>query len=45
MTKITLNQQTRKIDVAQFVIENEIVFDFFDKLSASEREEKLYRAL
>jgi hypothetical protein len=45
MTKITLNQQTRKIDVAQFVIENEIVFDFFDKLSGSEREEKLYRAL
>ena len=45
MTKITLNQQTRKIDVAQFVIENDVVFDYFDKLTASDREDKLYKAL
>ena len=45
MAKITLNQQTRKIDVAQFIIENDVVFDYFDKIPAADREDKLYKAL
>ena len=45
MTNIALNQKVRKIEIAQFVIENDVVFDYFDKLPASDREDKLYKAL
>ena len=45
MTTIKLNQQLKRVEIKEFEIENPIVFNYFDNLSASERDEKLLRAI
>jgi len=45
MSTIKLNQQLKRVELQKFEIDNEIVFNYFDKLPASERDEKLVRAL
>lgn len=40
-----LNQQLKRVEIKEFEIENQIVFNYFDQLSASERDEKLMRAI
>jgi hypothetical protein len=42
---INLNQQLRRVEVSNFEIENQIVFNYFDKLPANERDQKLLRAI
>lgn len=42
---LSLNQQLKRIEIKEFEIENPIVFNYFDNLSASERDEKLLRAI
>jgi hypothetical protein len=45
MSTIKINQQLKRIEIKEFEIENQIVFNYFDNLPAKERDEKLYRAL
>lgn len=45
MSTIKINQQLRRIEIKEFEIENQIVFNYFDNLPASERDEKLLRAI
>lgn len=45
MNTVNLNQQLKRVEVKQFEIENEIVFNFFNNLSATERDGKLLRAI
>jgi len=45
MTTIKLNQQLKRIEIKEFEIDNSIVFNYFDNISASERDEKLLRAI
>ncbi len=45
MPTIKLNHQLNRIEIKEFEIENQIVFNYFDKLPTSEREEKLIRAI
>jgi len=45
MPTIKLNQQLKRVEIKDFEIENEIVFNYFDNIPANERDEKLYRAL
>ncbi len=45
MSIIKLNNQLRRVEVKEFEIENEIVFNFFNKLSIAERNEKLLKAI
>jgi hypothetical protein len=45
MTTIKINQKLKRIEISGFEIENQIVFNYFDKLPAKERDKKLYRAL
>ena len=45
MGTIKLNQQLKRLEIESFEIENQIVFNYFDKLSANERDEKLLRAI
>ncbi|WP_260257709.1 hypothetical protein [Elizabethkingia meningoseptica] len=42
---LNLNQQLKRIEIKEFEIENQIVFNYFDNLSVSERDEKLLRAI
>lgn len=42
---LKINQQLKRVEVKQFEIENQIVFNFFDNLSASERDDKLLNAI
>ena len=42
---IKLNQQLKRIEVSTFEIDNAIVFNYFDRLKAEERDEKLIRAI
>jgi hypothetical protein len=42
---IKINQQLKRIEIKEFEIENQIVFNYFDNLPASERDEKLLRAI
>lgn len=42
---ITLDQKLKRIKINSAEIENEIVFNYFDKLSVNERDEKFYRAI
>jgi len=42
---LKINQQLRRIEIKEFEIENQVVFNYFDKLSSSERDEKLLRAI
>lgn len=45
MSTIKLNQQLKRLEIQEFEIENQIVFTYFDNLSANERDEKLLRAI
>lgn len=42
---IHLNQQLERVEISSFEVENQIVFNYFDNLPASERDEKLLRAI
>jgi hypothetical protein len=42
---ISLNQQLKRVEISNFEIENQIVFNYFDNLPANERDEKLLRAV
>ncbi|PVH27056.1 hypothetical protein [Sphingobacterium corticibacter] len=42
---IKINQQLKRLEVKEFEIENQIVFNYFDNLPATERNEKLLRAI
>lgn len=42
---LKINQQLKRIEIKEFEIENQIVFNYFDNLSVSERDEKLLRAI
>lgn len=42
---LRLNQQLKRVEIKEFEIENQIVFNYFDNLPASERDEKLLRAI
>lgn len=42
---IKINQQLKRIEIKEFEIENQIVFNYFDNLPASERDEKLLKAI
>jgi len=45
MSTIKINQQLKRIEIKEFEIENQIVFNYFDNISANERDEKLLRAI
>ena len=45
MSTIKINQQLKRIEIKEFEIDNQIVYSFFDKLSATERDEKLLKAI
>ncbi|MBO0341012.1 hypothetical protein [Flagellimonas profundi] len=45
MTKIKLNQKLNRVEVKDFEVDNAIVFNYFDNLPVSEREENLFKAL
>lgn len=45
MPFLNLNHKLNRIEVKDFEIENEIVFNYFNNLQASERDEKLIRAI
>jgi hypothetical protein len=42
---LNLNQQLKRVEVLGFEIENQIVFNYFDNLPSSEREERFLRAI
>lgn len=45
MATIKINQQLKRVEISEFEIENQVVFNYFDNLPASERDEKLLRAI
>ena len=45
MNNLKINQQLKRVEVKEFEIENQIVFNFFDNLPTIERDEKLLRAI
>ena len=45
MSTIKINQQLKRLEIKEFEIENQIVFNYFDNLPAMERDEKLLRAI
>lgn len=45
MSKVRLNQKLNRVEVKDFEIDNKIVFNYFNKLSLNERDDKLFRAL
>lgn len=45
MATLSLDQKRRRVQVSSFELENDVVFEFFNKLPSSERDEKLHRAL
>lgn len=45
MLTIKINQQLKRIEIKEFEIENQIVFNYFDNLPTSERDAKLLRAI
>jgi hypothetical protein len=42
---LKLNQKLNRVEISAFEIDNEIVFNYFDRLKAEERDEKLIRAI
>lgn len=42
---LKINQQLKRVEIKEFEIENQIVFNYFDNLPASERDGKLLRAI
>lgn len=45
MAIVNINQQLKRVEIKEFEIENEIVFNFFNNLSVTERDDKLFRAI
>lgn len=45
MSTIKLNQQLQRVEIDKFEVDNEIVFNYFNNLPATERDEKLFKAL
>ncbi len=45
MAKIKLDQKLKRVEILNFEIDNDIVFNYFDNLPAVERDNKLIRAL
>ncbi|TLP71736.1 hypothetical protein [Maribacter sp. ACAM166] len=45
MSTIKLNQKLKRLEVQNFEIDNDIVFNYFDNLPSTERDDKLIRAL
>ncbi|MCW5516928.1 hypothetical protein [Muriicola sp. Z0-33] len=45
MTNLKLNQKLKRVEVQKFELDNEIVFNYFDKLPTNERDNKFIRAL
>lgn len=45
MPIVTLNQQTKRLQIGSFEVDNQILFNFFDGLQASERDDKLHKAI
>lgn len=45
MPTIKLNQQLKRVEIDKFELDNEIVFNYFNNLPASDRDEKLFKAL
>ena len=45
MAIINLNQQLKRVEIKDFEIENEIVFNYFNKIPSEDRDDKLFRAL
>lgn len=42
---LRINQQLKRVEIKEFEIENQIVFNYFDNLPVSERDDKLLRAI
>ena len=42
---LSLNQKLKRVEISSFELDNEIVFNYFDKLPASERDDKFIRAI
>lgn len=42
---LRIDQQLKRVEIKEFEIENQIVFNYFDNLPATERDEKLLRAI
>lgn len=42
---LRINQQLKRLEIKEFEIENQIVFNYFDNLPATERDKKLLRAI
>lgn len=42
---LKLNQKLKRVEIQKFELDNEIVFNYFDNLPASDRDEKLVKAL
>lgn len=42
---LKLNQQLKRLEIQEFEIENQIVFNYFDNLPSNERDAKLLRAI
>lgn len=40
-----LNQQLQRVEISAFELDNEVLFNYFNRLSADERDEKLIRAI
>jgi hypothetical protein len=45
MANIKLNQQLHRVEIKEFEISNQIVFNYFNNLSTNERDEKLLKAI
>ena len=45
MEKLKINQQLKRIEISSFEIENEVVFNYFNNLSAEDRDSKLIKAI
>lgn len=45
MPILSLNQKNNRIQIDSFEVDNQVVFNFFDKMPAAERDEKLLRAI
>jgi len=45
MAILKINQKLKRIEIKPFEIENPVVFNYFDKLPASERDDTLFRAI
>src|SRR5690554_5971621 len=45
MSTIKINQKLKRVEIQKFEIDNDIVFNYFDNLPATDRDDKLVRAL